>query len=93
MININSYTQGAGVSSLSSSSEAGEQKLSNEKGIIKEIVSVNNSLAELTISSNTPCLTTYNFNEKKPKELETAHHHAGGIIKNVGAPGVGARIG
>ncbi|AXF76403.1 hypothetical protein LU604_08675 [Erwinia tracheiphila] len=60
-----------------------KKKQSSEKGITKEIVSVNNSLAELTISSNNPCLTTYNINEKKPKESETAHHLAGEIIKNV----------
>lgn len=67
MININSYTQGAGVSSLSTASETFEKKQSSEKGITKEIVSVNNSLAELTISSNNPCLTTYNINEKNQK--------------------------
>lgn len=83
MININSYTQGAGVSSLGTTSENFEKKQSSEKGITKEIVFVNNSLAELTISRNNPYLTTYNINEEKQKESKTSHHLTKEIIKNV----------
>lgn len=86
MIDINSYTQGAGVSSLYSSSETGEKKLSTEKVLTKKIVAINNSFAELTISRNTPCQTTDNINEKKTKEPEIARRFASGIIKNVRTP-------
>lgn len=74
------------MSSLSTACETLEKKPSNEKVITKRVVSVNNSLAELTISSNTPYLTTYNINEKNPKEQETAHHLAGGIFENIRTP-------